>query len=185
MPRSKIRTVFDTSILVSALKSRSPSRSPAWFCLTCLREKVLENYVSSEVIEEMKFTLAFIAMEVASKTNRKGVLALADELIRIIQQNSKKIKPKVDFSKDQSIIRIIKDESDIKFLNVVYSAKAKFLLTQNTGHFGNFVVSGGKTGKAKIRQHYFNVMTAREFQSYLSSAYPKTAEKCKKKRKKA
>ncbi|WP_048151260.1 putative toxin-antitoxin system toxin component, PIN family [Palaeococcus ferrophilus] len=185
MPRGKIRTVFDTSILVSALKSRSPSRSPAWFCLTCLKEKFLENYVSSEIIEEMKFTLAVIAVEVASKNNRKGVLALADELIRVIHLNSTKIKPKVDFSKDSSVIRIIKDESDVKFLNVLYSAKAKFLLTQNTSHFGNFVISEGKTGKAKIRQHYFNIMTAREFQSYLSLAHPKIAEKCKKKRKKA
>ena len=77
-------------------------------------------------------------MKVASRKNRKGVLALADELMRIVLLGSKKVKPRVDFSKDSHLVRTIKDESDIKFLNVLYSVKAKFLLTQNTKHFGNF-----------------------------------------------
>ncbi len=180
MPRGKIKTVFDTSILISALKSRSPSLSSAWFCLNCLKGRFLENYVSDEVIEEMKFTLTIVAMEVASKKNRKGVLALADKIMGVVLFSSKKIKPRVDFSKDSHIVKIIKDESDIKFLDVLYSAKAKFLLTQNTKHFGNFVVSGEKTGKAKLRQHYFYVMTAGQFRAYMKDAHPTIAEKCKK-----
>ncbi len=179
MPRGKIKTVLDTSILVSALKSRSPSLSSAWFCLNCLKGRFLENYVSDEIIEEMKLTLAIVAMEVASKKNQKGILALADEIIRIVLFSSKKIKPRVDFSNDSHIVKTIKDESDIKFLNVLYSAKAKFLLTQNTKHFGNFVVSGDKTGKAKVRQHYFYVMTAGQFRTYMKNAHPQIAEKCK------
>lgn len=55
----------------------------------------------------------------------------------------------MDFSKDSHIVKTIKDESDIKFLDALYSAKAKFLITQNTKHFGKFVVSGDKTEKAR------------------------------------
>ncbi|WP_297068664.1 PIN domain-containing protein [Thermococcus sp.] len=180
MSRGKIKTILDTSILISALKSRFPSLSSAWFCLNCLKGRFLENYVSDDIIEEMKFTLAIVAMEAASKKNWKGVLALADEIMRIVLLGSKKIKPRVDFSQESHIVKTIKDESDIKFLNVLYSAKVKFLLTQNTKHFGNFVVSGDKTGKAKVRQHYFYVMRAGQFRTYMKNAHPSIAEKCKK-----
>ncbi len=152
------------------------------FSLNCLKGWFLENYVSDEIIEEMKFTLTIVAMEVASRKNRKGVLALADELMRIVLPGSKKVKPRVDFFKDSHLVRTIKDESDIKFLNVLYSVKAKFLLTQNTKHFGNFVVSGDKTGKAKVRQHYFYVMTAGQFRTHMKNAHPQIAEKCKKRK---
>ena len=76
--------------MISALKSRSPSLSSAWLCLNCLKERFLENYVSDEVIEEMKFTLAIVAMKVASERSQQGVLDLADEVMRVILLNSKK-----------------------------------------------------------------------------------------------
>jgi len=50
----------------------------------------LENYVSDEVIEEMKFPLAIVAMKVASERSQQGVLDLADEVMRVILLNSKK-----------------------------------------------------------------------------------------------
>ncbi len=63
---SKHRTVIDTSILVSALKSRDETRSPAWKILEMLKAKEIENYVTPEILDEMEITLFSIAMEFAT-----------------------------------------------------------------------------------------------------------------------
>ncbi|ETA81162.1 PIN domain-containing protein [Youngiibacter fragilis] len=54
--------VLDTSILISALKSRNSKRSPAVKILGLLREDKLVNYGSKETLKEMKETLAIIGL---------------------------------------------------------------------------------------------------------------------------
>ncbi|WP_297490285.1 PIN domain-containing protein [Thermococcus sp.] len=49
MAKAKIRVVLDTSILVSALKSKNPRRSPSWRILKALVSGEIENYISREI----------------------------------------------------------------------------------------------------------------------------------------
>lgn len=69
MLRGKIRIVFDMFILVSVFKFRFFLKSLVWFCFMCFKEKFFENYVFSEIIEEMKFIFVIIVIEVVLKMN--------------------------------------------------------------------------------------------------------------------
>lgn len=71
-------------ILVSVFKFRFFLKSLVWFCFMCFKEKFFENYVFSEIIEEMKFIFVIIVIEVVLKMNWKGVLVFVDEFIEFI-----------------------------------------------------------------------------------------------------
>jgi len=59
---AKIKVVLDTSILISALKSKDSKRSPSVKILGLLKEDKLVNYGSKETLQEMKETLAIIGL---------------------------------------------------------------------------------------------------------------------------
>jgi len=188
MPKAKISLVLDTSILISALKSRDEAKSPAWLILNCLKSDLLQNHVPDGILDEMKFTLALIALKYESKLGH-SIHKRAHDIFRIIKTHSKKVTSKVDFSKEKTIKEKLKDEDDLKFLEILYTVKAKFLITRNTKHFGNFVIEkdkktgkGKKTGKARLKQHYFYVLTDSQFKKHLQTNYPEETEKCRKRR---
>ena len=147
MPKTRIKTVIDTSILVSALKTKDEKRSPAWLILDYLKSKSLQNYISNEIIEEMEITLFSVALKFSCKPEYLDIIGKAHEILQIIRGHSKKITSKVDFSKDKAIKEKLEDDSDLKFLEVLYTAKAKHLITQNTKHFGNFVIEKNKKNR--------------------------------------
>ncbi len=84
-------------------------------------------------------------------------------ILGIIRSNSRFLEPKHTLSDKETVIRL-QDPDDVKFLEAVFASKAKYLITENTKHFGNFVLKDdSRTGRARIVNHYFYVLTAREF----------------------
>ena len=73
----KLKVVLDTSILISALKSRDVKRSPSWKILSLLSEDKLVNYGSKETVEEMKGTLAIIGLLIGKPEKAKAVYHLS------------------------------------------------------------------------------------------------------------
>ena len=127
MAKTKIRVVLDTSILISALKSRNPRLSPAWRILKALTSGEIENYISREIYEEMKQTL----METAEGTRRE-VLAL--QILALIKKKSVFVRPRRRFSSDPEFFKNLKDPSDAKFFDVAYAKKVDYIISENTKH---------------------------------------------------
>jgi len=127
MTSGKIRVVLDTSILVSALKSKNPERSPAWRILKDLVSGEVENYLSDEIWEEMSRVL----MEIAEGTKRE-ILAL--QILTLVKKRSIVVQPEPKFSKDAKFLEKLKDPSDAKFFDVAYTAKADYIISENTKH---------------------------------------------------
>jgi len=97
MAGGKIRVVLDTSILVSALKSNNPERSPAWRILKALVSGEVENYLSNEVYEEMSRVL----MEIAEGTKRE-ILAL--QILTLVKRKSILVQAESKFSGDAEFL---------------------------------------------------------------------------------
>lgn len=127
MAGGKIRVVLDTSILVSALKSKNPERSPAWRILKALVSGEVENYLSDEIWEEMSRVL----MEIAEGTKRE-ILAL--QILTLVKRRSIVVQPEPKFSGDAEFLEKLKDPSDAKFFDVAYTAKADYIISENTKH---------------------------------------------------
>ncbi|NJE60969.1 putative toxin-antitoxin system toxin component, PIN family [Thermococcus sp. 21S7] len=159
----KPTTVIDTSVLVSALKSKNETRSPAWKILGMLKAREIENNVTIGILNEIEITLFSIVMEFSTPETYWDLIGKAHEILRIIRSNSRNIEPKHSLQ-DKRTVEKLQDPNDVKFLEAVFASKAKYLITENTKHFGNFVMNeGAKTGRAKILNHYFYIFTAREF----------------------
>ena len=72
----QLKIVLDTSILISALKTKDPSRSPAIRILELLRDSTLQNYGSKETLREMKETLAIIGLLIGKPEHIKFSLKI-------------------------------------------------------------------------------------------------------------
>jgi len=127
MVKTKIRVVLDTSILVSALKSRDPRRSPSWRILKALVYGEIENYISREIYEEMVYTL----MKIAEETERESV---ALHLLNLVKKRSVLVRPRRKFSNDPEFLKRLKDSSDAKFFDVAYAKKVEYIISENTKH---------------------------------------------------
>ncbi|WP_456395059.1 putative toxin-antitoxin system toxin component, PIN family [Thermococcus sp.] len=127
MAKAKIRVVLDTSILVSALKSKNPRGSPAWRILKALVAGEIENYLSREIYEEMEQTL----MEIAEGTRRE-VLAL--QMLTLVKKKSVFVRPRRQFSSDPEFLKKLRDPNDAKFFDVAYAKKVEYLISENTRH---------------------------------------------------
>ncbi len=134
MSKARIRVVLDTSILVSALKSKNPRRSPSW--------KILKALVSGE----MSYTL----MKVAEGTKRE-VLAL--HLLNLVKKKSIMVRPRRKFSNDPEFLRKLKDPSDAK--------KVDYILSENTKHIVQMRDEATKTYRFNGRK--VKIPRAREF----------------------
>ena len=127
MAKAKIRVVLDTSILVSALKSKNPRRSPSWGILKALVSGEIENYISREIHEETSYTL----MKIAEGTKRE-VLAL--HILNLVKKKSIFVRPRRKFSKNPEFLKKLKDPSDAKFFDVAYAKKVGYIISENTHH---------------------------------------------------
>jgi len=127
MTKARIRVVLDTSILVSALKSKNPRGSPAWRILKALVAGEIENYLSREIYEEMEQTL----MEIAEGTRRE-VLAL--QMLTLVKKKSVFVRPRRRFSSDPEFLKKLRDPNDAKFFDVAYAKKVEYIVSENTKH---------------------------------------------------
>lgn len=124
----KLKVVLDTSILISALKSRDVKRSPSWKILNLLSEDKLVNYGSKETIKEMKETLAIVGMLI-------GKSEKANAIYHLVLNHTKRVSPKVKFEEDKELVKLVGHVDDIKFLNVVYASKSRYLISMNVRHW--------------------------------------------------
>ncbi len=158
----KIRVVLDTSILISALKSKDSKRSPAVKILGLLRDDKLVNCGSKETLQEMKKTLAIMGL-FTGKTQK------ARAIYNLILNNTIKVSPRVMFEDDKSLVKNVGHVDDIKFLDVVYSAKARYLVSMNTKHLVR--LRNPKTLKFSLKRHWFYILKDSEFLKHLREKY--------------
>lgn len=129
------RVVLDTNVLVSSLIQRS---HPYLIVNKFLIEQKIELCVSDEVLAEYYEVL-----------NRKkfaqytDFLKNAEALLADIELNANKFQPKRK-------LRIIRDHSDNKFLELAETSKAHFLITGNTNDFTMQVYKRTKIVTPKI-----------------------------------
>ena len=80
--------------------------------------------------------------------------------ISAVVSSSKLISIKKSFQKSKRIKELVKDEKDIPFLDVVYNAKAEFLITYDRKHL---LKIRDKERKFKLNSHEFYILTPKEF----------------------
>ncbi|GAB6101745.1 putative toxin-antitoxin system toxin component, PIN family [Thermococcus sp.] len=123
----KIKVVLDTSILISVLKSKDLSKSPAWRILKALQNGDIVNFTSNEIIEEMQTQVLGIGLEI-------GLTRRALRILAIVTKNSVMVRPRRKFSNDPEFIKKLKDPNDAKFFDVAYARKVDYLISENTKH---------------------------------------------------
>ncbi|CAI1492055.1 Putative nucleic acid-binding protein, contains PIN domain [Thermococcus nautili] len=124
---SKIKVVLDTSVLVSALKTKNPKRSPAWQILKALRTGKITNFISKEIAEEMQEKVLRIGDDV-------GRPNVADYILTLVLSKSIMVRPRRKFSDDPKFLKNLKDPSDAKFFDVAYAKKVDYIISENTKH---------------------------------------------------
>lgn len=158
----QLKVVLDTSILISALKTKDPSRSPAIRILELLRDSTLQNYGSKETLREMKETLAIIGLLVGKPEKAKAIYNL-------VQNHTERLSPRVKFEEDPKIVKAVGHLDDVKFLNVVYASKARYLISMNTEHLVS--LRNEKTLRFNLKRHWFYILTAGEFLKHIREKY--------------
>ena len=158
----QLKIVLDTSVLISALKTKDPSRSPATRILELLRDSTLQNYGSKETLREMKETLAIIGLLIGKPEKAKAIYNL-------VQNHTKRLSPRVKFEEDHEIVKAVGHLDDVKFLNVVYASKARYLISMNTKHLVS--LRDEKTLRFSLKRHWFYILTAGEFLKHIREKY--------------
>jgi len=158
----QLKIVLDTSVLISALKTKDPSRSPAIKILELLRDSTLQNYGSKETLREMKETLAIIGLLIGKPEKAKAIYNL-------VQNHTKRLSPRVKFEEDPEIVKAVGHLDDVKFLNVVYASKARYLISMNTKHLVS--LRDEKTLRFSLKRHWFYILTAGEFLKHIREKY--------------
>lgn len=153
MRKTKIKVVLDTSVLISALKSKNPKRSPAWRILNALARKEIENYVSQEVLQEMKEVLDSVGEKIRKRRT-------AELIWLIVTTNSKPVKPRRKFSGDKAFVRKLGDVSDAKFFDVAYAKKVEYIITEDMKHI---LKLRDKNKEFKFDGRSVRILTPREF----------------------
>ena len=159
---SKLKVVLDTSILISALKSRDVKRSPSWKILSLLSEDKLVNYGSKETVKEMKETLAIISLLIGKPEKAKAVYHL-------VLNHTKRVSPRVKFEEDKELVKLVGHAADVKFLNVVYASKSRYLISMNIKHLVK--LRNPKTLKFNLKKHWFYIFKDSEFVKHVKEKY--------------
>nr|WP_168194740.1 PIN domain-containing protein [Thermococcus aciditolerans] len=144
------------------MKTKDPSRSPAIKILELLKSSTLQNYGSKETLREMKETLAIIGLLIGKPEKAKAIYNL-------IQNHTKRVSPRVKFEDDPKIVEAVSHLDDVKFLNVVYASKARYLISMNTAHLVR--LRNKKTLKFNLKRHWFYILTAGEFLKHIREKY--------------
>ncbi|WP_297074167.1 putative toxin-antitoxin system toxin component, PIN family [Thermococcus sp.] len=150
----KIRVVLDTSVLISALKTKNPRRSPAWQVLKALRRGEIINFISKEIAEEMQAKVLGISGEI-------GRPNVAEYILTLVLSKSIMVRPRRKFSNDPEFLGKLKDPSDAKFFDVAYAKKVDYIISENTKHIVQMRDEATKTYRFDGRK--VKILRAREF----------------------
>lgn len=153
MSKVKIRVVLDTSVLISALKTKNPQRSPAWRVLKALRMGRITNFISKDIAEEMQVKL----FEIGREINRTYI---AEYILTLILHKSKMARPRRKFSADKDFVRKLGDVSDAKFFDVAYAKKVDYLITEDRKHI---LKLRDENREFKFNGHFMKILTPKEF----------------------
>ncbi len=110
----------DTNVLISTLLGKS---YPYLIIRELILRKQVINIISDEVFSEYVDVFSYRKFEKYKNFEEESLQLLED-----IKNTSVVIKPSKQF-------KLLADESDNKFLDLVYSSNADFLVTGNSKHF--------------------------------------------------
>jgi len=149
--KARFRVVIDTSVLIAALMS---SQGYAFEVIEKVLNGQITNYYSRKTLQEYKTVVAY------PKIIKKIPVEVAILRVSAVASSSKLISIKKSFQKSKRIKELVKDKKDIPFLDVVYNAKAEFLITYDRKHL---LKIRDKTRRFKLNSHEFYILTPKEF----------------------
>lgn len=114
------RIVIDTNVLVSGLIQRG---YPYLILNNLFIEDKIELCISDEVMKEY-----FDVLHRKKFAKYPSFILSADRVLADIEKHAKKFIP-------QNKVKVIKDDSDNKFLDLAVESKANFIITGNTNDF--------------------------------------------------
>ncbi len=123
----RIRVVLDTSVLISALKTKNPKLSPAWRILKALRTGNITNFISKEISKEMQEKVLSIGDEI-------GRPNIANYILTLVLSKSVFVRPRRKFSDNPEFLKKLGDPNDAKFFDVAYAKKVEYIVSENTKH---------------------------------------------------
>ncbi len=149
--KARFRVVIDTSVLIAGAIS---TKGYAFDLLKLLVKGDIINYASSRTFLEYKAKIQ------SKKVLKHLSVDEAMKYLEIMLSFSKKISIKKSFQRSKRIKELVKDEKDIPFLDVVYNAKAEFLITYDKKHL---LKIRDKSRRFKLNSHEFYILTPKEF----------------------
>ncbi|AMM53985.1 putative toxin-antitoxin system toxin component, PIN family [Pyrococcus kukulkanii] len=147
----KIKTVIDTSVIVAG--AINPFGSSGKVIDMAIRNRIT-SYTSSEILDELRFKLT---SEKVTKFLESRIYGLW--VYKVFKESSILVKPNKHFH-----FNVSPDLDDNKFFDVVYVAKAKFLITLDKRHM---LKLRGKDKSFSLMDHKFLILTPREFLEHL------------------
>ncbi|USH00464.1 putative toxin-antitoxin system toxin component, PIN family [Thermococcus argininiproducens] len=139
------KVVIDTNVIISA--AINPKGKPGKIIDMIMDGSVI-SYTSQEILEELGFKL------------------LSERVLKYIGDASKALDLLVSFSALSILVNpkihfnVSPDPDDNKFFNVVYEAKADYLISGNIKHIVNL---RDENKEFKLGMHRFKILTPGEF----------------------
>jgi len=129
----RLKVVIDTNILVSAILN---PKGPSAKIVSTILEGIIKLCISPAIYEEYHQVLNYERFKFDSKKVKRFLSALKN----VAQW----------FTPTKKVIKIIKDDSDNRFLECAETAEANFVITGNRNHFNfdrfgtSFILSPGE-----------------------------------------
>ncbi|WP_324735249.1 putative toxin-antitoxin system toxin component, PIN family [Thermococcus sp. SY098] len=139
------RVVIDTNVVISA--AINPKGKPGKIIDMIMNGEIV-SYTSQEILEELGFKL--LSEKVLKYI---GDASIALDLLLSFSTMSIIVEPKVHFN-------VSPDTDDNKFFDVVYEAKADYLIS---GNIRDIINLRNKDREFKLGTHKFKILTPKEF----------------------
>lgn len=139
------RVVIDTNVVISA--AINPKGKPGKIIDMIMNGEIV-SYTSQEILEELGFKL--LSEKVLKYI---GDASIALDLLLSFSTMSIIVEPKVHFN-------VSPDTDDNKFFDVVYEAKADYLIS---GNIRDIINLRNRDREFKLGTHRFKILTPKEF----------------------
>lgn len=139
------KVVIDTNVVISA--AINPKGKPGKI-IDMIMDGKITSYTSQEILEELGFKL--LSEKVLKYI---GDASTALNLLLSFSTMSVIVEPKIHFN-------VSPDKGDNKFFDVVYEAKADYLIS---GNIRNIINLRNRDKEFKLGTHRFKILTPKEF----------------------
>ena len=140
------KVVIDTSVIVAALISK---KRGSYRLISLLVEDKVQNYVSREILDE------YFRILITKLAEFYPVETLLEFYV-LLEKKSKIVDPQEQFN-------LCRDKEDNKFLDVVYSSKAHFLITLDK----DLLDLRNENSEFQIKDHRFKILKPEEFLKFV------------------